>query len=155
MNTDRARQIDLLRRWSRLMDSAYRMPGTSIRFGWDPIVGLVPGLGDLATASFSATLLYRALRLGVPRVVLVRMALNILVDLGAGAVPLVGDLFDVAWQSNTMNLALVERHERPGVKPTSGDWAVVLLAFVVVGGVVSIVVLSAFWTAYTVLRPLL
>ena len=137
------------------MDSAYRVPGTRFRFGWDPVVGLVPGLGDFATASFSAIVLYRALRLGVPRVVLLRMVLNILIDLVAGSVPLIGDVFDVAWQSNSMNFALLERHERPGVKPTSGDWAVVLLAFVVVGGAVALVVLSAVWMAYTILRPFL
>ena len=137
------------------MDSAYRVPGTSIRFGWDPIVGLVPGLGDVATASFSALVLFRALRLGVPRVVLVRMVLNILIDLVAGAVPFIGDLFDVAWQSNSMNFALLERHAQPGVKPSSGDWAIVLLALVVVGGVLLLVALSAMWMVYTVLRPFL
>jgi hypothetical protein len=155
MSMDRAAQIDQLRRWSRLMDSAYRVPGTRLRFGWDPIVGLVPGLGDFATASFSALVLVRALRLGVPRVVLIRMVLNILVDLVAGAVPVIGDLFDVAWQSNSMNFALLERHEQPGVKPASGDWAVVLLALVVVGGVLLVVALSALWMVYAILRPFL
>ena len=137
------------------MDSAWRVPGTRLRFGWDPIVGLVPGLGDVATASFSALVLVRALRLGVPRVVLIRMALNILIDLVAGAVPLVGDLFDVAWQSNSMNLALLERHAQPGVKPASGDWAIVLLALVVVSGMLLLVALSACWMVYTILRPFL
>lgn len=155
MTIDRTRQIDQLRQWSRLMDSAYRVPGTQVRFGWDPIVGLVPGLGDLATASLSAVTLYRALRLGVPRVVLIRMVLNILIDLLAGAVPFVGDLFDFAWQSNSMNFALLERHERPNVKPTSGDWAIVLLALVVVGGVLLIVALSAIWMVYLIVRPFL
>ena len=155
MTNDRARQIDQIRRWSRLMDSAWRVPGTRLRVGWDPIVGLVPGLGDVATASFSALVLVRALRLGVPRVVLIRIVLNILIDLVAGAVPLVGDLFDVAWQSNTMNVALLERHAQPGVTPTSGDWAIVLLALVVVGGVLLLVALSAFWMVYTILRPFL
>jgi len=153
MSLDRARQIDQLRQWSRVMDSAYRVPGTQVRFGWDPIVGLVPGLGDVATASFSAVLLYRALRLGVPRVVLARMVLNILIDLAAGIVPFVGDLVDVAWKSNSLNFALLERHERPGVKPSTADWAVVLLALVVVGGIVSLVLLSVFWMVYSVVRP--
>ena len=114
------------------MDSAYSVPGTSVRFGWDPIVGLVPGVGDVATASFAVTLLYHAYRLGVPRVVLARMMLNVLIDLAAGLVPVVGDLADIAWKSNSLNLALLERHERPGVNPTSGDWAIVLLAVVVI-----------------------
>ena len=155
MTIDRTRRIELLRRWSRLMDSAYRVPGTSIRFGWDPIVGLVPGVGDVATASFAVTILYHAYLLGVPRVVLLRMVLNTLIDLAAGLVPFAGDVADIAWKSNSLNLALLERHERPGAKPTSGDWAIVLLAFIVIGGVLALVLTSAAMMAYTLLRPFL
>jgi hypothetical protein len=153
MTIDRSRRIESLRRWSRLMDSAYRVPGTSIRFGWDPIVGLVPGAGDAATASFAVVLLYHAYRLGVPGVVLARMALNVVIDLAAGLVPVAGDAADLAWKSNSRNLALIERHERPGVRPTSGDWAIVLLAVVVIGGALALVLLSVATMAYTVLRP--
>jgi hypothetical protein len=155
MTIDRARRIEFLRRWSRLMDSAYRVPGTSIRFGWDPIVGLVPGVGDVATASFAVAILYHAYRLGVPGVVLARMLLNVLIDLAAGLVPVAGDVADVAWKSNSLNLALLERHERPGVKPTSGDWAVVLLAVVIIGGLLALVLASAAMMAHTLLGPLL
>ena len=137
------------------MDSAYSVPGTSFRFGWDPIVGLVPGVGDVATASFAVTLLYHAYRLGVPRVVLARMMLNVLIDLAAGLVPVVGDLADIAWKSNSLNLALLERHERPGVNPTSGDWAIVLLAIVLIGAVLALVLTLVAVMAYTVLRPFL
>jgi hypothetical protein len=83
------------------------------------------------------------------------MLLNVLVDLVIGFVPLVGDAADIAWKSNSMNLALLERHERPGVRPTSGDWAIVLLAVVVIGGVVALVLLSAATMVYTLLRPFL
>jgi hypothetical protein len=155
MTLDRTRRLDFLRRWSRVMDSAYRVPGTSIRFGWDPIVGLVPGVGDVATASFAVAILYHAYRLGVPGVVLARMMLNALIDLAAGLVPVAGDVADIAWKSNSLNLALLERHERPGVKPTSGDWAIVLLAFAVIGGVLALVLTSVALMAYTVLRPFL
>jgi len=135
------------------MDSAYRVPGTSIRFGWDPIVGLVPGVGDVATASFAVTVLYHAYRLGVPGVVLARMMLNVLIDLAAGLVPVAGDVADIAWKSNSLNLALLERHERPGVEPTSGDWAIVLFAVVIIGSVLALVLTSVAMMAYTVLRP--
>jgi hypothetical protein len=155
MTFDRTRRIELLRRWSRLMDSAYRVPGTSIRFGWDPVVGLLPGVGDVATASLAVTILYHAYRLGVPGVVLARMLLNVLIDLAAGLLPVAGDLADVAWKSNSLNLALLERHERPGVKPTSGDWAIVLLAVVLVVGALALVLTSVATMAYTVLRPFL
>jgi hypothetical protein len=153
MSTDRARQIDQLRQWSRLMDEAYRVPGTTFRFGWDPIIGLIPGAGDLATSSLSLLVLYRAVRLGVPRVVIARMVLNILIDLLAGTVPLAGDLFDFAWKSNSLNLALLERHERPGVKPSSGDWAMVLLAGVLILGVLVLVLTSVVLMGRIILRP--
>jgi hypothetical protein len=155
MTIDRARRIGLLRRWSRLMDSAYRVPGTSIRFGWDPIVGLVPGVGDVATASFAVAILYHAFRLGVPGVVLARMLVNVLIDLAAGLVPVAGDVADIAWKSNSLNLALLERHERPGATPTSGDWAIVLFAVVIIGGLLALVLASAALLVYTVLQPVL
>ena len=137
------------------MDSAYRVPGTAIRFGWDPIVGLVPGVGDVATASFAVTILYHAYLVGVPRVVLARMALNTLIDLAVGVVPIAGDVADVAWKSNTLNFALLERHQRPGVKPSSGDWAVVLLAIAAIGAALALVLMSVALMVYTVLRPFL
>ena len=137
------------------MDSAYRVPGTSIRFGWDPIVGLVPGVGDVATASFAVAILYHAFRLGVPGVVLARMLVNVLIDLAAGLVPVAGDVADIAWKSNSLNLALLERHERPGVEPTSGDWAIVLFAVVIIGGLLALVLASATALLYTVLQPFL
>jgi hypothetical protein len=155
MTIDRSRQIDQLRQWSRLMDEAYRVPGTTFRFGWDPIIGLIPGAGDLATSSLSVMVLFRAVRLGVPRVVIARMLLNILIDLLAGTVPIVGDLFDFAWKSNSMNLALLERHERPGVKPSSGDWAVVLLAAVLICGVLALVLTSVVLMGRVIMRPFL
>lgn len=155
MTIDRTRRVDLLRRWSRLMDSAYRVPGTAIRFGWDPIVGLIPGIGDAVTAAFAVAVLYHAYRLGVPRVVLARMLLNTMVDLAAGLVPFAGDVADIAWKSNTLNFALLERHERPGAKPSSGDWAVVLAACAVIGSALALVLISAAMMAYTLIRPLI
>lgn len=155
MISDRSRRIALLRRWTRLMDSAYQVPGTKVRFGWDPIIGLVPGVGDVATSAFAAAILYHACRLGVPRIVIIRMVINILIDLLAGLIPFAGDVADFAWKSNTLNLALIERHERPGVRPTSGDWAVVLLACTLVGVVVAMVLLAAATMGYTALRPFL
>jgi len=125
MRDDRA--LNGLRRWAVLLDSVFRVPGTRWRFGLDPIVGLVPGLGDLATPLFSILLLLQAVRLRIPRVVQVRMLLNAAIDFGLGALPVIGDLFDFAWKSNAMNLALLERHAMPGSRPTQGDWIFVLL----------------------------
>ncbi len=95
---------------TRLLDSAARVPGTSFRFGLDPVLGLIPGLGDVAGAALSGYVVILASRLGAPRSVIVRMLGNVAIDTVAGAMPVVGDLFDAGWKSNTRNLALLERH---------------------------------------------
>ena len=95
---------------ARLLDSVARVPGTNMRFGLDPIIGLVPGLGDGAGAALSGYLVLLASRLGAPGTVIVRMLGNVVIDTVGGTVPLIGDLFDAAWKSNTRNLTLLERH---------------------------------------------
>ena len=95
---------------ARLLDSAVRVPGTGIRFGADSVIGLIPGLGDVAGAVVSGYIVLVAARLGAPASVVARMLLNIGVDTVVGSVPVLGDLFDVAWKSNQMNVALLERH---------------------------------------------
>lgn len=122
-----ARMLAALRRWSVVLDSAFRIPGTSVRFGMDPVLGLVPGMGDVTTPLFSAVLLLQAVRLRIPKVVQLRMLLNAAIDLAIGLVPLVGDLFDFAWKANVRNLALLERHAQPGARATRADWAFVLV----------------------------
>jgi hypothetical protein len=99
---------------ARLLDSAARVPGTGIRFGADAVLGLVPGLGDVAGAALAGYLVLLAQRLGAPRAVVLRMLGNVAVDTIGGTVPLIGDMFDVAYKSNLRNLALLERAiERP------------------------------------------
>jgi Domain of unknown function (DUF4112) len=99
---------------TRLLDTAARVPGTGIRFGADAILGLIPGLGDVAGAVLAGYLVLLAQRLGAPRSVVLRMLGNVAVDTLGGTVPLIGDLFDVAFKSNSRNLALLERViERP------------------------------------------
>lgn len=92
------------------MDEGIRLPGTQFRIGLDPIIGLVPGIGDAAGAILAAAILIEAIRRGIPRFTLVRMAANIALDTVLGSVPLLGDLFDAAWKANLRNLALLERH---------------------------------------------
>jgi hypothetical protein len=100
---------------ARVMDELVRVPGTRIRFGLDALIGLIPGAGDVVTSGVSAYLLVVATRLGAPPAVIARMAGNIVLDLAVGAIPLVGDLFDVGWKANTRNVALLERlHADPG-----------------------------------------
>ena len=107
---------------SRLLDSAWEVPGTSIRVGLDPILGLFPGLGDLVSPLFTIGILWQARELGVPRVVQLRMIFNVAIDSLFGVVPILGDLFDVAWRANDRNMALLDRHAREERRPSSGDW---------------------------------
>jgi hypothetical protein len=130
------RGLDTLRRWARIFDSAFHIPGTRITFGLDPILGLIPGLGDLASPVLSMFFIWHGVRLGVPKVVLTRMVLNVLIDAGVGAVPVVGDAFDVVWKANDWNLSLLERHARLDSSgqggPTSGDYLFVIACALVV-----------------------
>jgi hypothetical protein len=97
------------RRIAKLLDSAVGVPGTRIRFGLDALLGIVPGLGDVAGAAMSAYLVLLGSRLGVSPAVLMRMVGNVAVDAAGGALPVLGDLFDVGWKANTRNLHLLER----------------------------------------------
>ncbi len=90
-----------------LLDSAIQIPGTKIRFGLDPLIGLVPGIGDAIGAILSSYILNEAAALGVPRTVLLRMSFNIAVDAVIGVIPFAGDLFDVAWKANLKNAKLI------------------------------------------------
>ncbi len=119
--------LDALRRWAVLLDSAFRIPGTGIRFGLDAIVGLIPGLGDISTPVFAALLLLHAVRMRLPLVVQARMVFNAGLDMLNGMVPILGDLVDIGWKANLRNLALLERHARPGVPPARGDYVFVTI----------------------------
>jgi Domain of unknown function (DUF4112) len=132
---------EALRRWAVLLDSAFRIPGTRFRFGLDAIIGLIPGIGDIATPTFSALLLIQAVRMRLPVVVQARMVLNAAVDMVLGFVPVLGDLVDIGWKANLRNLALLERHARPGVPPARSDYIFVMvwiiaLAFIAIAPIV-------------------
>ena len=130
---------------ARLLDSAARVPGTNIRFGADAIIGLVPGLGDIGGAALAGYLVILAQRLGVPRAVVLRMLANVAVDTLAGSVPVIGDLFDVAYKSNLRNVALLEQAlERPAATTRTSRLLVVGtilgLALLLAGGLVVAVI---------------
>ncbi|HEY9909097.1 MAG TPA: DUF4112 domain-containing protein, partial [Thermosynechococcaceae cyanobacterium] len=90
--------------------TAFRIPGTPFRFGWDPIVGLVPGLGDVINTGFSVYVIFLAARFRLPRNVLGWMVFNVTLEAILGTVPLIGDAFDAYYKSNIRNLALLEQH---------------------------------------------
>jgi hypothetical protein len=118
------------------MDDAITIPGTSIRIGWDAILGLVlPAAGDAVTAVSQVALLVAAVRARAPGVVIARMVLNVGIDTLVGSIPLVGDLFDAGFKANRKNLQLLERLEQAPLgepRSRSGDYAILGLA---IGGV--------------------
>lgn len=99
------------------MDAAIAIPGTRVRLGWDAVLGLVPGGGDLVSAMISAYIVAEAGRLGMPPGGLARMVANVAIDTVLGSLPVAGDLFDVLWRANLRNVALLERHL--GLPPAS------------------------------------
>jgi hypothetical protein len=103
-------RVARIRALARVLDSAVRIPGTQITFGLDSIIGLVPGVGDLAGAAMSGYIVYSAAQMGVPPAVVTRMILNLGVDTLVGSVPLLGDLFDVGFRANIRNAALLDQH---------------------------------------------
>ena len=139
---DARQRFEDLRKLQHLLDNAFRVPGTRVRFGWDPIIGLIPWIGDALTAALSCVMVVQAHHMRVPRVVQLRMLGNIAIDLAVGAVPLVGDVADVFWKSNAKNMALLERHARHGQPPGAGDWlfAAGLLTAVVAMAIVPLIV---------------
>ncbi len=139
------RTLAALRKWSVLLDSAFRVPGTQVTFGLDPILGLIPGLGDLTTPLFSALLLLHGVRLRIPRIIQLKMVMNAAIDLAIGAIPLLGDFLDFGWKANVRNLALLERHARPAARAEAADWAFVLIVLTLLAGVAVLPLLLVAW----------
>lgn len=106
----RAREAARLERLVRILDDMIRVPGTNMRVGLDGLMGLAPGVGDAVTGALSLYLVGRAWRLGVPPGVIAAMLGNVALDVAAGAVPVVGDLFDFAFKANRRNIKLLHRH---------------------------------------------
>ena len=111
------------------------MPGTNIRFGIDPIVGMIPGLGDLLGGAASAYIILEAARAGAPASVLLRMTMNVGVDTLVGAVPFAGDLFDFAWKSNTRNVRLLAQHVEAPAHTRRASIALVVLLLAILAGI--------------------
>ena len=104
--------VERLERFAELLDAQFRLPGTNIRLGLDPLLGLIPGIGDAATALISLGVVNEARRIGASNQALARMLVNIGVDSIVGTVPLVGDIFDVAYRANRRNVKLLREDLR-------------------------------------------
>lgn len=129
----RNENLDML---SRLLDTWFRVPGTNIRFGLDGIIGFVPGIGDFLAGAASCIIIVAAFFRGVPMITVARMVANLLIEIVVGAVPLLGNLFDIGWRANRRNYALLERSLTFGRRDTWRDWlfvgalVLVLMSFV-------------------------
>ena len=106
----RAERIARLEALANLLDTAVVVPGTNIRFGLDALIGLVPAVGDVITTAISLYIVHEARQLGAPRYVVARMLANVAIDGVIGAVPLVGDAFDVLWRANRKNVLLLREY---------------------------------------------
>lgn len=132
------------RKYAELLDNWFTIPGTKIKVGLDPILGLVSGIGDLAGASLSVYFMFYATRLGAKSSVLLRMFMNIMADLTIGLIPILGDLFDVAWKANLRNAELVEKLEEDPAKlekeSTVFMWILFsILVLILIGVIIAIV----------------
>ena len=110
---DKIQQLNKLKRIrkiAKLLDTAIGIPGTKIRFGLEPILGLIPGGGDLITAAISGYMIYLATSFGLEKSEILKMIKNVAIDTAIGSVPVVGDLFDAYFKSNIRNLEILENH---------------------------------------------
>ena len=127
------------------MDSAFVVPGTNYRIGLDPIIGLVPWIGDLVSPTFTVVLLWQARDVRLPKIVLLRMIFNASIDALIGTVPFFGDLFDFGFKANQKNFALLEKHAYEEHRASAGDWLFALAMIAVVVLLAAVPLLLAGW----------
>ncbi|MBE9177683.1 DUF4112 domain-containing protein [Oculatella sp. LEGE 06141] len=145
-------RVARLRRLSHVLDKAIAIPGTGVRFGLDPVLGLIPGGGDTIAGVLSAYIIVESARMGLPRQVIGQMVSNVLLDSVFGTVPVVGDLFDVGWKANVRNIALLERHlditSTHRANPLFLALLILALATIVLGfAAFAVLVIRALWNA--------
>jgi len=104
------KNLKRIRQLAHLLDTAIAIPGTKIRFGLDPILGLIPGGGDLIAAAISAYMIYLAARSGLERSEIIKMVKNVAIETAVGSVPIAGDIFDIYFKANMRNLEILENH---------------------------------------------
>jgi hypothetical protein len=136
---------ETLRRLEILLDEAFRVPGTNIRFGLDGIIGLVPGLGDVLAGLLSLIIPVAAWIRGVPYVALARMVANIGIGVLVGSIPIFGDIFDIAWKANRRNYLLLTRHLSSPRRHTWRDWVFLLVLGAALALIFALPVVLVIW----------
>lgn len=143
-----------LRGLTRVLDGAITIPGTGIRVGLDPIIGLLPVVGDWIGAALSGWIIVQGARLGASRATLMRMTGNLVVDLVVGSVPVLGDIFDLGFRANDRNLALITTHMQAPERRRRSDLAVVVGVGVGLLVVAASVITVMAWAVYSLLQAL-
>jgi len=150
MTKDERRSVEIeegLENLSRYLDGLFRVPGTGWRFGLDAIIGLIPNVGDTITSFASFYILLAGVRYGVPKITLLRMALNIGLDYLVGTIPFIGDAFDFFWKSNKRNMDLIRERATGKDKGTTSDY---LFVFAIIGFLVLLLIGSILVSVYVI-----
>jgi len=143
---------ETLRKLEILLDEAFRVPGTSFRFGIDGVIGLVPGLGDVLAGVLSLIIPLAAWIRGVPYITLVRMAANLGIGVLVGTIPVFGDIFDVVWKANRRNYRLLSRHLGEPKQHTWRDWVFLLLLGAVLAVIFALPIVLVLWLISLLMR---
>ncbi|MGB3852240.1 MAG: DUF4112 domain-containing protein [Tunicatimonas sp.] len=136
---------------THLMDSKFKVPGTQFRFGLDPILGLVPGLGDAASLAVSGSLIYYMARFGASRKLVLMMIGNVILDATIGSIPILGNIFDFAYKANQRNVRMLKRYHEEGKYRGSGK-GILVSVVVIFAGLIGLVLYGTWELAEYVLR---
>ena len=147
---DRPRGLAEMETIAWLLDNSIPVPGTGRRFGIDAVIGFVPIVGDLLSGGIGLYVVWRASRLGLPRITVARMLANSAIDIAIGAIPVIGDAFDLWFKANTRNLAIIRRHLEHPETSTRND----LLILLALAGLLVAIVLLLGWFVVSLLSAL-
>lgn len=140
------KQLEVL---AKLMDAQFRFPGTNFRFGLDGIIGLIPGAGDLSTFAVSGYMLWIMAQNGASGYILTRMVVNVLIDAIVGAIPVIGDIFDMTFKANMRNLRLMQQYYQEG-RHRGSAWRVIVPILIIL----FLIIATLIWATYKLLASL-
>ncbi|MGC1422521.1 MAG: DUF4112 domain-containing protein [Terracidiphilus sp.] len=144
---------ETLSRLKFLLDEAFRIPFTRIRFGIDGIIGLFPGFGDVIGGLLSLIIPIAAWVRGVPYITIVRMTANLCIGVLVGSIPILGDAFDIGWKTNARNYKLIQRHLGEPRRHTWKDWVFLLVLACIIALVFAVPILLLIWLLEWIIHP--
>lgn len=135
-----------------VLDDIFQIPGTRIRFGLDPLLGLIPGLGDAISGATAMLIIVAAWKRGLPRITLARMFANVAIDSLLGAMPIFGDLFDVWWKANRMNVNILRSAQVSPRRRRWHDWVFFVLLLIMIAAIVTLPIIVLIWVVHMLRR---